>query len=96
MGVTLGSSYICSATKDLQAQYARDFPFIQPVKGMSEFHCLVKEDLISSELFECGICGGSSNNSRTKSMLARAAECSHTTTVYGPCRQDRQAYTHNM
>jgi ATP-dependent DNA helicase DinG len=22
MGVTLGSSYICSATKDLQAQYA--------------------------------------------------------------------------
>jgi ATP-dependent DNA helicase DinG len=24
-GLTLGSSYICTATKDLQTQYARDF-----------------------------------------------------------------------
>ena len=86
IGRTLGSSYICSATKDLQAQYARDFPFIQTVKGMSEFPCLVKEDLISSELFECSICG-----SNSKSMT----ECSHITTVYAPCRQERQGYTHD-
>ena len=79
---------------DLQAQYARDFRFMQPVKGMSEFPCLVKEDLISSELFDCGICS-SSNNSRNKSIVASAAECSHTTTIYGPCRQDRQGYTHD-
>lgn len=86
IGGTLGSSYICSATKDLQAQYARDFQFIQTVKGMSEFSCLVKEDLVSSELFECSICG-----SNSKSMT----ECSHITTVYGSCRQDRQGYTHD-
>jgi len=86
VGKTLGSSYICSATKDLQTQYARDFPFIQTVKGMSEFPCLVKDDLISSELFRCSKCG-----SDDQSMT----ECSHTTTLYGPCRQDRQGYTHD-
>src|ERR1051325_1701741 len=72
VGKTLGSSYICSATKDLQTQYARDFPFIQTVKGMSEFPCLVKDDLISSELFRCSKCG-----SDDQSMT----ECSHTTTL---------------
>ena len=86
VGKTLGSSYICSATKDLQTQYARDFPFIQTVKGMSEFPCLVKEDLISSELFRCSRCGSESQN---------MTECSHTTTLYSPCRQDRQSYTHD-
>ena len=85
VGKTLGSSYICSATKDLQAQYAKDFQFIQVVKGMREFPCLVKEDLISSELFKCSICGSDSQS---------VAECSHITTLYGPCRQDHHGYTH--
>lgn len=86
VGKTLGSSYICSATKDLQAQYAKDFQFIQVVKGMREFPCLVKEDLISSELFKCSICGSDSQS---------VAECSHITTLYGPCRQDHHGYTHD-
>jgi hypothetical protein len=25
----LGTSYICTSTKDLQTQYARDFPFVK-------------------------------------------------------------------
>ena len=27
VALTLGTSYICTSTKDLQTQYARDFPF---------------------------------------------------------------------
>ena len=29
--LTLGTSYICTSTKDLQTQYARDFPFVKVV-----------------------------------------------------------------
>jgi Rad3-related DNA helicase len=29
---TLGTSYVCTATKDLQSQYARDFPFLRVAK----------------------------------------------------------------
>jgi Rad3-related DNA helicase len=42
---TLGTSYICSATKDLQAQYVNDFPFIKEVKGRRNFPCLTKDEL---------------------------------------------------
>src|SRR5687767_7848324 len=31
----LGSSYICSATKELQTQYVNDFPSLRTVKGMN-------------------------------------------------------------
>lgn len=41
----LGSSHICTATKDLQAQYRRDFPFVFEVKGRGNFPCVVKEDM---------------------------------------------------
>src|SRR5688500_3718425 len=41
----LGSSHICTATKDLQAQYRRDFPFIVEVKGRGNFPCIVKDDM---------------------------------------------------
>ncbi|MFL6496414.1 MAG: DEAD/DEAH box helicase family protein, partial [Nitrososphaera sp.] len=41
----LGSSHICTATKDLQSQYRRDFPFVVDVKGRSNFSCIVKEDM---------------------------------------------------
>jgi hypothetical protein len=42
--LTLGSSYICTSTKDLQSQYARDFSFVRVAKGKSNFPCEVKDD----------------------------------------------------
>lgn len=39
LGRALGTSYIISATKDLQEQYRRDFPFIQAVMGRNNFDC---------------------------------------------------------
>ncbi|MGB6531255.1 MAG: hypothetical protein WBF33_24370, partial [Candidatus Nitrosopolaris sp.] len=30
--LTLGTSYICTSTKDLQSQYARDFSFVRLAK----------------------------------------------------------------
>jgi ATP-dependent DNA helicase DinG len=44
--LTLGSSYICTSTKDLQIQYERDFPFVKVAKGKNNFICTVKEDFI--------------------------------------------------
>ena len=41
----LGSSHICTATKDLQAQYSRDFPFIKEVKGKNNFLCIIKDNI---------------------------------------------------
>src|SRR5262249_10238155 len=37
--LTLGSSYICTSTKDLQTQCARDFPFVRVAKGKNNFTC---------------------------------------------------------
>jgi ATP-dependent DNA helicase DinG len=52
----LGSSHICTATKDLQTQYQRDFPFIVSVKGRSNFPCIVKEDMGLDESCNYGPC----------------------------------------
>jgi ATP-dependent DNA helicase DinG len=52
----LGSSHICTATKDLQTQYSRDFPFVREVKGKSNFLCLVKCDMGLEETCEYGPC----------------------------------------
>jgi ATP-dependent DNA helicase DinG len=52
----LGSSHICTATKDLQTQYSRDFPFVREVKGKSNFLCLVKYDMGLEETCEYGPC----------------------------------------
>jgi ATP-dependent DNA helicase DinG len=52
----LGSSHICTATKDLQTQYSRDFPFVREVKGKSNFLCLVKCDMSLEETCEYGPC----------------------------------------
>jgi ATP-dependent DNA helicase DinG len=52
----LGSSHICTATKDLQTQYSRDFPFIREVKGKSNFVCLVKYEMGLEETCEYGPC----------------------------------------
>ena len=42
VALTLGTSYICTSTKDLQTQYARDFPFLIVAKGKNNFTCGVK------------------------------------------------------
>ena len=46
VGKTLGTSYICSATKDLQTQYIKDFPYLRTIKGMGNYDCLAKEDFV--------------------------------------------------
>ncbi len=74
VALTLGSSYICTSTKDLQTQYSRDFSFFKVAKGMSNFPCLVKEDFIKNGSFRCGLCASNDGN-----------ECSHTKVEYGPC-----------
>jgi ATP-dependent DNA helicase DinG len=74
VALTLGSSYICTSTKDLQTQYARDFPHIKVAKGKNNFACLVKEDFIRNGIYRCGSCASSDVN-----------ECYHTTVEYGPC-----------
>lgn len=53
---TLGSSYTCSATKELQTQYVNDFPYLRSVKGMENFTCLVREDFASIGNYRCGQC----------------------------------------
>jgi ATP-dependent DNA helicase DinG len=74
IAMTLGSSYICTSTKDLQTQYSRDFPYLKVAKGKNNFPCLVKEDFIKNGTYQCGIC-----------ISDNANECYHTTVEYGPC-----------
>ncbi len=52
----LGSSHICTSTKDLQTQYNRDFPYLSEVKGRNNFPCIIKEDMGISENCEYGPC----------------------------------------
>ncbi|HJU79495.1 MAG TPA: ATP-dependent DNA helicase [Nitrososphaeraceae archaeon] len=74
---TLGSSYICTATKDLQTQYSRDYQFLKVAKGKANFLCRVKEDFVVSDKYLCPSC-----NSKTE------MECKHTSCEYGPCLSD--------
>jgi len=90
---TLGSSYICSATKELQGQYANDFPIVRAVKGMSNYSCLIKEDFIRNKTYVCGKCGVLNENTGKKTT--NADECNHKTVEYGPCRSRQTAYQHN-
>jgi ATP-dependent DNA helicase DinG len=73
---TLGSSYICTSTKDLQSQYTRDFPFIKVAKGKNNFICTVKEDFIKNGTYKCVLCS---------KMKLDIKECDHTNAAYGPC-----------
>ena len=77
VAMTLGSSYICTSTKDLQTQYCKDFPYLKAAKGKNNFSCLVKEDFIKNNTYRCGIC-----------VSDNANECYHTTVEYGPCMTD--------
>jgi ATP-dependent DNA helicase DinG len=68
---TLGTSYICTSTKDLQSQYARATPFVRVAKGKSNFICAIKEDFIRNSTHKCGSC--------------LSNDCYHTGADYGPC-----------
>jgi hypothetical protein len=61
VGLTLGTSYILTSTKDLQAQYQRDFPFIRTARGATNFSCLAIEDLTKNDMFSCNVCNSSRN-----------------------------------
>ena len=78
LALALGSSYICTATKDLQTQYSNDFPYLKAAKGKNNFPCLVKEDFIRNGIYKCGSCYNTSD----------VNECYHTTVEYGPCMTD--------
>jgi Rad3-related DNA helicase len=88
---TLGSSYICSATKDLQTQYTNDFPFLKSVKGMGNFSCLVKEDFILNKSYVCSSCN---IDQRQNNFYQHSKECKHTTVSHGPCRDKSTAFAH--
>ena len=79
VALTLGSSYTCTATKDLQTQYARDFQFIKVAKGKNNFSCAVKDDFIRNGTYKCGLCVSNNVN-----------ECYHTTADYGPCISNKE------
>ena len=85
VGKTLGTSYICSATKDLQTQYIKDFPFLRTIKGMRNYDCLAKEDFVLNKTYECDQC---------KTMPTNFAECRHRNVVYGPCRDGQSGFAH--
>jgi ATP-dependent DNA helicase DinG len=73
----LGSSYISTATKDLQTQYTHDYKLLKVAKGKSNFLCRVKEDFIEKGKYFCTSCNSGSEN-----------ECRHTSCEYGPCLSD--------
>lgn len=79
--LTLGSSYICTSTKDLQTQYCRDFAFVKPAKGKNNFPCEVKDDFIRNGTYKCAACG--------PYVSRKGGECHHTTVEYGPCMSDK-------
>jgi ATP-dependent DNA helicase DinG len=85
VGRTLGTSYVCSATKDLQTQYTSDFPFLRAIKGMGNYDCLTKEDFVLNKTYECGQC---------KTKPANFRECRHRNVVYGPCRDGQSEFAH--
>ena len=79
---TLGSSYLCSATKELQTQYMNNFHYFLAIKGMGEFTCLVREDFDREHNYRCPECG----------PHATFGECQHTTVIHAPCRSGQPGY----
>jgi len=79
VALTLGSSYICVSTKDLQGQYAKDFPYVRVAKGKNNFICTVREDFIQNGTFTCKACPSGQFKSRP---------CYHTNVDYAPCISD--------
>ena len=83
VAMTMGTSYICTSTKDLQTQYSRDFPFVRVAKGANNFRCLVKDDFIRNNTYSCSACASDHVN-----------ECHHTSVEYGPCKTNESFQDH--
>ena len=83
VALTMGTSYICTSTKDLQTQYSRDFPFLRVAKGANNFRCLVKDDFIRNNTYRCSACASDYVN-----------ECRHTSVEYGPCMTNESFQDH--
>ena len=83
LALRLGSSYICTSTKDLQTQYFNDFSYVKAAKGKNNFPCLLKQDFVENGTYQCGTCASSYPN-----------ECYHTTVEYGNCMTD-EAFKEN-
>ena len=83
VAMTMGTSYICTSTKDLQTQYSRDFPFVRVAKGANNFRCLVKDDFIRNNTYRCSACASDHVN-----------ECRHTSVEYGPCKTNESFQDH--
>ena len=77
VAMSLGSSYTVVSTKELQSQYAKDFPWVRMAKGKTNFQCEVKDDFIKSSKFVCKPCGGLPQDLLTS--------CNHASVAYGPC-----------
>ena len=60
--LTLGTSYICTSTKELQTQYAKE----------NNFQCLAKDDFIRNGTFKCGL---DSNNAKCRHITADYGPC---------------------
>jgi Rad3-related DNA helicase len=82
VALTMGSSYICTSTKDLQRQYSNDFPYLKLAKGKNNFPCLVKEDFVINQTYKCGICTRIGN-------ICTNNECNHLSVEYGPCMMNK-------
>lgn len=83
VAMTMGTSYICTSTKDLQTQYSRDFPFLRVAKGANNFRCIVKDDFIRNNTYRCRACASDYVN-----------ECRHTSVDYGPCMTNESFQDH--
>lgn len=83
VAMTMGTSYICTSTKELQTQYSRDFPFLRVAKGANNFRCIVKDDFIRNNTYRCSACASDYVN-----------ECRHTSVEYGPCMTNESFQDH--
>jgi ATP-dependent DNA helicase DinG len=75
VALTLGTSYICTSTKDLQTQDSRYFPFLKVAKGKNNFICPVKEDFIRNSTHKCGLCVP--NNTKALATYDLSSSLSH-------------------
>ena len=73
-------------TKDLQHQYARDFPYLKVAEGMNNFPCLVKEDFIRIGNYECKTCRTLDTGLDGKRI--NPDECDHKMVNYGKCKTE--------
>ena len=82
---TLGSSWFVSANKNLQTQYANDFPWLRTIKGKDNFECLVKQDFDLDGNYDCAECRKWISNDNPDKKVDYA-KCPHKSVNYGPCK----------